>query len=222
MSTHSNVKEPDVLNVFLLTTSFAKIEDRSDEFASTFYQILFDKYPQVRHLFSETDMAKQKKKLIESLQLVIANVQNPEVFSSILKMLGKRHVGYGAVLTDYPLIGDALLQSLEKHLGNDWNDEVKQTWTLAYQVIADTMAEGAKMAIPNPTARNIPSSEANLSGAPDSDPASIDRVETTSTISSKLLLLGITGVLLICGYGLWSMTQTQPDPNRSTPVQQPR
>jgi nitric oxide dioxygenase len=169
MSTHAQAKESDVLDVWLLTNSFFKIEQQSDEFASTFYQVLFDKYPQVRHLFSETDMDKQKKKLIESLQLVIANVQKPEVFSSILKMLGKRHVGYGAVLTDYPLIGDALLQALEKHLGDDWNDEVKQTWALAYQVIADTMAEGAKTALPNPNARNISRSQPNLSDQPDFD-----------------------------------------------------
>jgi nitric oxide dioxygenase len=139
MSTPHRTPETSTLDVQLLLSSFLKIEPQADDFATSFYQILFHKYPKVQSLFSETDMEKQKDKLLQSLQMVMGNVNNPEAFTSILKNLGKRHVAYGAVLTDYPLIGDALLQALEKHLGKDWTDEVKQTWTLAYQTIAETM-----------------------------------------------------------------------------------
>jgi hemoglobin-like flavoprotein len=149
MSTPHRTPETSTLDVQLLLSSFLKIEPQADDFATSFYQILFHKYPKVQSLFSETDMEKQKDKLIQSLQMVMGNVNNPEAFTSILKNLGKRHVAYGAVLTDYPLIGDALLQALEKHLGKDWTDEVKQTWTLAYQTIAETMAEGTKVATKN-------------------------------------------------------------------------
>jgi hemoglobin-like flavoprotein len=149
MSTPHRTPETSTLDVQLLLSSFLKIEPQADDFATSFYQILFHKYPKVQSLFSETDMEKQKDKLIQSLQMVMGNVNNPEAFTSILKNLGKRHVAYGAVLTDYPLIGDALLQALERHLGKDWTDEVKQTWVLAYQTIAETMAEGAKMATKN-------------------------------------------------------------------------
>jgi nitric oxide dioxygenase len=135
------------LNIELIQSSYSIVKQRSDEFASSFYQILFDNYPNIRSLFSETDMSKQRSKLIESLDLVLLNVHSPEAFTPILKDLGKRHVRYGAVLTDYPLIGDALLQALEKHLGENWTSELRQAWTQAYQTIADTMAAGAKTAI---------------------------------------------------------------------------
>jgi nitric oxide dioxygenase len=89
------------LDIKLLISSFLKIEPQADEFAATFYRILFQKYPGLMPLFEKTDMEKQKSKLIESLQLIMSNINNPEVFASMLRNLGYKHVAYGAVLTDY-------------------------------------------------------------------------------------------------------------------------
>jgi nitric oxide dioxygenase len=131
------------LDVALLQSSFAKVEPQSAEFSATFYRILLDKYPQLHPLFADTDMAKQQSKLMESLRLVVANVENADEIVSSLKNLGKRHVKYGAALTDYPLVGDALLQSLEQHLGADWTPDVQANWIEAYQTIAGIMTTGA-------------------------------------------------------------------------------
>ncbi len=158
--------DKDSLDADLIQSSYATIKTQADEFSDSFYQILFDKYPALQPLFSKTDMKKQKNKLIESLDLVLVNVHNPKAFNSILKDLGKRHVKYGAVLTDYPLVGDALLQALEKHLGKDWTPSVKHAWTSAYQTIADTMAEGAKSEENDLKSANAKSAKQN-----DSEPA---------------------------------------------------
>jgi nitric oxide dioxygenase len=144
MSTPSEKSEANTLDIKLLISSFLKIEPQADEFAATFYYILFEKYPSMVPLFAKTDMEKQKTRLIESLQLVMGNIHNPETSASILRNLGYKHVSYGAVLTDYPLIGDALLQTLERHLGKDWNPEVEQAWTIGYQKISDLMIEGTQ------------------------------------------------------------------------------
>ncbi len=211
------------LDVKLLLASFLEIEPQADDFATSFYQILFDKYPRIRPLFAETDMQKQKDKLIESLQLVMGNVHNSEAFTSILKNLGKRHVKYGAVLTDYPLIGDALLQALEKHLGKSWNSETQQTWTLAYQLIADTMIEGVN-SLPmdaefelagsvNPSDRIKPKLQ---------DITSADTSPTSSHHQSSLakLILPISlGMVAICGYTLWNKIQTPTKPIAPTVVE---
>jgi nitric oxide dioxygenase len=144
MSTPSEESEANTLDIRLLISSFLKIEPQADEFAATFYYILFKKYPSMVPLFAKTDMEKQKTRLIESLQLVMGNIHNPETSASILRNLGYKHVSYGAVLTDYPLIGDALLQALEQHLGTDWNPEVEQAWTIGYQKISELMIEGTQ------------------------------------------------------------------------------
>ena len=131
------------IDVTLLQSSFAKIEPQSLEFAATFYGILLDKYPQLRPLFANTDMTEQQCKLMESLKVVVGNANNAGAIIASLKNMGKRHVNYGAALTDYPLVGDALLQALGQHLGADWTPEVQVSWIEAYQMIAGIMAEGA-------------------------------------------------------------------------------
>ncbi len=191
------------LDADLIRSTYLIVLTQSDEFATSFYQILFEKYPDVRALFSETDLEKQKKKLMESLDLVLVNVHSPKAFSSILKDLGKRHVKYGAVLTDYPLVGDALLQALEKHLGTEWNPNVKHAWTLAYQIIADLMAEGAKEDF-----KKVSKSEKN----PHTTSKDNIPVEQKSTsILNKILPIVCVGIAVICGYAVWSLTQSPQD-----------
>ncbi len=222
--------ETTTLDVKLLQSSFLKLEPEADEFASTFYRILFNKYPRIKPLFAETDMAKQRSKLIESLKLVMVNVHNSEVLTSILKNLGARHLQYGAVLNDYPLIGDALLQSLEKHLGKDWTAEAKQTWTLAYGMIADTMATGAKEAmekaqnpvnIVNPAINHDADLHVNHSEESITDDQDRHTNESAGTpLTVKIIFLTALGLAGIGGYMLLNLNQSPVDSTQPTSVEQ--
>ncbi len=207
--------EKSNLNVNLLLSTFSKIEPQAEEFATSFYQILFDKYPQTQPLFSATDMQQQKIKLVQSLQLVIANVHNTAELQNILKALGARHVEYGAVLTDYPLIGDALLQALERHLGRDWNADVVQTWTAAYQMIAQTMETGAKEV----TAQD--GSEPDVGRADFKSNAAVGHttISRPDSIFIKLMPWAIVGMAAICGYLAWALIN-QPEAPSPTPIEQ--
>jgi hemoglobin-like flavoprotein len=204
--------ETTSLDVKLIQSTYLTIKSQADEFAESFYQILFDKYPNVQPLFSATDMGKQKDKLMESLDLVLVNVHNIKAFNSILKELGKRHVKYGAVLTDYPLVGDALLQALEKHLGEAWNPNVKHAWSLAYQSIADTMAEGARSASKNnstPEVEPEKNSEENKQSKQHSS-------SNNSLVFNKIFAIACLGIAAVAGCSIWTLMQppsnTPPDP----------
>jgi hemoglobin-like flavoprotein len=131
------------LNVELLEQSFEQIKPCASEFASSFYTTLFADYPAAKPLFANTDMATQKKKLINALVLVIQNLRNPDVLTSALKGLGANHVKYGALPEHYPLVGMALLKTFESYLGKDWTPDVKQAWVDAYGAITTLMLEGA-------------------------------------------------------------------------------
>jgi hemoglobin-like flavoprotein len=223
--TETTTQSPS-LNVALLQSSFLKLEPQAQEFSDTFYRILLNKYPRLRPLFSETDMEKQKVKLIESLKLVMVNVYNTEALTSILKNLGKRHVQYGAVLTDYPLIGDALLQSLDRHLGADWTPDVKETWTMAYQMIADTMTAGAREVATtqpsSPKESTIEPVEQIFDRDADSinDSHSVIDTSPTSSIVGKLLLIGSFGITAVCGYVLWNQLNHSSTSQPPTSIQQ--
>ena len=135
------------LAVELLETSFEKIKPKADEFVSSFYENLFSANPEAKPLFSSTDMAAQKKKLLGSLVLVVENLRKPDRLTEALKGLGARHVKYGALPEHYPLVGNALLTTFEQYLGADWTEEVKQAWVKAYGVITELMLEGADYSV---------------------------------------------------------------------------
>jgi hemoglobin-like flavoprotein len=207
----TSAAEATSLDVNLIQLTYSIIKPQGDEFAESFYQILFDKYPNVKPLFSGTDMKKQKDKLMESLDLVLVNVHNIKAFKSILTDLGKRHVKYGAVLTDYPLVGDALLQALEKHLGEAWNLNVKHAWTLAYQSIADTMAEGAKSVSKNNLIPEV-GFEKNIE---ENKKYNQDSNSNNRLVFNKIFAIACLGIAAVSGYAIWTLIQPQ---SNTTPI----
>lgn len=131
------------LQVEMLEQSFERVKPHADEFASSFYDQLFGDYPDAQPLFTNTDMVKQKKKLIDSLVLVVNNLRDPDTLSGALKGLGARHVQYGALPQHYPMVGSALLKTFETYLGTAWTPELKKAWAEAYGAITTLMLEGA-------------------------------------------------------------------------------
>ena len=51
----------------------------------------------------------------------------------------KRHVEYGAKPAHYPVVGEALLWTLEKGLGDSWTPQVAEAWTQAYTTLSGFM-----------------------------------------------------------------------------------
>lgn len=202
MPTPSEKYEASTLNINLLTASFSRIEPQADEFAETFYYILFKECPGMIPLFSRTDMEKQKSKLIESLELLIGNIHNPEAFATILKSLGHKHISYGTVSSDYPLIGDALIQALERHLGEDWNPEVEQAWTLGYQQISELMIQGAR------TIKKSNVKKFTWNFRSDAQDSRATSSASTSVFSKGILSIGI-GIIALFGYVGWRIVQIQ-------------
>jgi hemoglobin-like flavoprotein len=88
-------------------------------------------------------MAKQQKKLLSALVLVVENLRSPEALGPVLNTLGGRHVSYGAIANFYPAVGQALLMTFEEYLQEDWTIEVKQAWIDAYGAITALMLKGA-------------------------------------------------------------------------------
>ena len=130
------------INAELLTTSFALLRDRETEFTACFYSTLFSDYPQVKPLFSHTQMDEQTKKLFASLVLVVNTLNQPEVLADALKGLGTRHVKYGVLPEHYPMVGNSLLKSMAATLQDQWTVDVAAAWTEAYAAITELMLEG--------------------------------------------------------------------------------
>ena len=131
------------LKTQLLEQSFAAVAPKGDELVDVFYRNLFADFPQVRPLFKYVVMTEQKKKLLASLKLVVANLRRPTTLVSALEELGARHVDYGAEPAHYPAVGQTLLKSLSEIAGDAWTEELQQAWAEAYGQISRCMIAGA-------------------------------------------------------------------------------
>src|ERR1700741_2416195 len=120
--------------VTLVQQSFAKVAPISEQAAVLFYDRLFEIAPQVRAMFP-SDMTEQRRKLMATLAIVVNGLSNLELVLPAAASLATRHVAYGAKAEHYPVVGSALLWTLEKGLGPDWTPAVAEAWTAAYATL---------------------------------------------------------------------------------------
>ena len=126
----------------LVQQSFSKVAPISDEAAVIFYNRLFEVAPAVKAMFP-ADMTEQRKKLMSTLAVVVSGLSNLESILPTASALATRHVSYGAKAEHYPVVGGALLWTLEKGLGPDWTPDVAEAWTAAYATLSGYMISQA-------------------------------------------------------------------------------
>lgn len=144
----------DETTVGLLEESFNLLAPRGPELVDRFYAHLFAKNPQVRPLFPN-DMSEQKKKLLASIQLVMANVRKPDALHEPLMDLGRRHVHYRTEPVHYPIVRDTLIGVMRDMAGEAWTDDYQRAWTDTLNLIAGIMIEGHKAEQKSPKFSNL-------------------------------------------------------------------
>ena len=128
--------------ITLVQQSFAKVAPIADQAAGMFYDRLFRIAPQLKALFP-ADMTEQRRKLMATLAIVVAGLSNLESILPAASALATRHVAYGARAEHYPLVGAALMWTLEKALGDAWTGGVAEAWTAAYTLLSGAMINQA-------------------------------------------------------------------------------
>ncbi len=127
--------------VTLVQTSFASVAPIAGVAADLFYDRLFEIAPEVRRLFP-SDLAEQKKKLMTMLGTAVAGLAKPDSLLPVVRSLGARHAGYGVTAEHFAPVGEALLWTLERGLGEAFTPDVKAAWVEVYGVLSQTMIDG--------------------------------------------------------------------------------
>ena len=122
--------------VKLVQESFAKVAPISEQASALFYDRLFAIAPKVKSMFP-ADMTEQRRKLMATGRG--AGLGNLKSILPAASSLAKRHVSYGAKAEHYPVVGAALLWTLEKGLGDGWTPAVADAWTAAYGTLSGFM-----------------------------------------------------------------------------------
>ncbi len=126
----------------LVKSTWIRVVPISEQAAELFYGRLFELDPALKPLF-KGDMKEQGAKLMKTIGLAVRALDNLEPLVDTLKDLGAKHAVYGVKDEDYETVAVALLWTLEKGLGDNFTDEVKNGWAAAYGVLAGLMKTGA-------------------------------------------------------------------------------
>ena len=129
--------------VDMIRTSWTAVEPIGDVAATLFYDRLFELDPALRRLFSRTDMAQQKKILIQTLTVVVKSLDRLDQLVPAIEALGRRHAGYGVRAEHYDTVGAALLWTLGQGLGDGFTPDLEVAWTEAYTTLASVMIGAA-------------------------------------------------------------------------------
>jgi len=112
----------------------------AEEITSKMYEILFEKYPQTKALFSDAP-SDQHKKLASAVIAYATNIDKLEALSGAVDKMAATHVRTGVKPEHYPMVGVSLLEAIKEVLGDAATDEVIEAWKEAYFFLGDILIE---------------------------------------------------------------------------------
>jgi len=132
----------NALDIERVKTSFARVAPDAAGVAHDFYERLFRIAPNVRGLF-RGDMQEQGVKLMLTLRAVVTGLNHLDALVPAAQDLARRHVGYGVEAEHYPVVGEALIETLRERLGGEFTPETEAAWAAAYGTLCDVMLAAA-------------------------------------------------------------------------------
>jgi len=127
----------------LVKETWLKVAPMADAAAGIFYEHLFEIDPTTQLLFKTTDLAEQRRKLVQALTMVVQGLDHLDALVPTIAHLGRRHAQFGVTNAQFDTVGAALLWTLEQRLGSGWTPEMRLAWSGAYALVADVMRAAA-------------------------------------------------------------------------------
>ena len=130
--------------VGLLAESWNAVAGRREEIARMFYQVLFERHPELRPLFTRTDMRAQYEKFAGMVDEIVQLRSAPREFVKSAVRLGQRHAAYGVTRDQYAPAGAVLLEVLAATLGPAFTPAVREAWSEGYLLTSSIMSRAAE------------------------------------------------------------------------------
>src|SRR5215472_14615978 len=114
--------------ITLIRGTWPTVSANADALTATFYARLFEIDESAAKLFMHVDMGAQRKKLAQTLAVVVAALDDPDSLLPAVSALGKRHTHYGVEQHHFDSVGEALLTALGSTLGPDYTTAIHDAW----------------------------------------------------------------------------------------------
>lgn len=126
----------------LVQDSFRQVAPIAETAAQLFYARLFELDPDLELLFKGS-LTEQGRKLMQMLGLAVNSLDRMDQLLPVVRSLGTRHGSYGVRDQDYDTVGQALLWTLQKGLGEAFTPDVETAWSNVYATLASAMQSGS-------------------------------------------------------------------------------
>ena len=145
----------DTHQIELVRSSWALAGAEPARVGALFYDTLFARDPSLRAMF-RGDAAAQGLKLAQMIGAAVHMLDQAEVLVPVLQALADRHAGYGVKDEHYAVVGDALIETLERGLGSDFTAPVRAAWLETYRKMSEVMmAAGRRPEAARAPARSV-------------------------------------------------------------------
>ena len=123
----------------LVKNSWKKLRNvRAETIGDLFYTKLFFDHPGLRRVFP-LQMDQQNKKLVDMLSYIVLNIDDFQAVKKTIEALAISHGKYGTKPEHYTMVGSALMWTLQKAIGKEWNSDLEEAWLACYSLVAQTM-----------------------------------------------------------------------------------
>jgi len=129
----------------LVKQTYEPLREMAGPVALLFYVRLFELDPSARRLF-HNDLAAQGRKLMDTLDVLVASLDDFDAVRSRVADLGRRHHGYGVRPEQYATVVTALLWAIGQALGADFDAPTREAWRSVLDAVSGAMQEGAGQA----------------------------------------------------------------------------
>ena len=105
-------------------------------------EILFERYPQVRPLFSR-ERSLQARMLQDAVVAAVAHLDDEGWLEQTLGAIGAKHVDSGVTDEMYPLVGECLIAALAEPCGPRWTAAHEGAWARTCGALMGLALKGA-------------------------------------------------------------------------------
>ena len=126
----------------LLLESVAWATEKEDIITLRFYELLFERDPAVRPLFSR-DRSAQAAMLQDAIMAAIDHLDDATWLTETMGALGATHIDYGVRDEMYPWVGECLVDAIAEPCGSRWTQAHKEAWIRTYGALQDMALAGA-------------------------------------------------------------------------------
>jgi nitric oxide dioxygenase len=121
----------------LIRDSFHRLEPNV-EVAEMFYDRLFEIAPELRALF-RSDMTGQGMRFMRTLRVIVQKLDDPDALRPDLIKLAQGHAAYGVKPEHFEPMGQALIWTMRKSMGEEFPEGAEIAWEIAYDHLAREM-----------------------------------------------------------------------------------